>query len=122
MIVSDTIWSERQTPIDVTTDTTTVTLQDGISLYQVNLGAIDTEIVFSTAAIDAAMAAGGYNVITFELLVVMGGTVQTVDFPATVRWIDNIPPTMNAPNKSYLLLLRSYDGGETWYGTTEGSF
>ena len=75
MITNDTIWSERQTPIDVTTDTTTVTLQDGISLYQVNLGAIDTEIVFSTAAIDSVLQAGEFNVISFELLVVMPGTV-----------------------------------------------
>lgn len=122
MITNDTIWSERQTPIDVTTDTTTVTLQDGISLYQVNLGAIDTEIVFSTAAIDSVLQAGEFNVISFELLVVMPGTVRTIDFPATVGWLDDIPPTMNAPNKSYLILFRSYDGGASWIGAQEGSF
>lgn len=121
MITNDTIWSELQTPIDVTGELTTVTLQDGISLYQVNPGALDTELTFSTNAIQPAMTAGGYNIITFELIVHMT-TVQTIDFPENITWLDNIPPTMNAPNKDYLILFRSYDGGETWIGAPEGSW
>lgn len=122
MVTNDTIWSELQTPITITGETTTVTIQDGISLYQVNVGAIDTELVFSTAAIGAAMTGGGFNVITFELIVKMGTTVQTIEFPENIDWLDNIPPTMNAPNKYYLILFRSYDGGETWIGAPEGSW
>ena len=122
MITNDTIWSEKQTPITVTADVTTITLQSGISLYEVDFGAVDTELAFSTSAIAGALTAGGYNVITFELLVKMGATVQTVDFPENVSWLNNIPPTMNAANKTYLLLFRSYDGGESWIGTQEGSW
>jgi len=121
MITNDTIWSELQTPIDVTGELTTVTIQDGISLYQVNPGALDTELTFSTNAIQPAMTAGGYNIITFELIVHMT-TVKTIDFPENITWLDNIPPTMNAPNKDYLILFRSYDGGQTWIGAPEGSW
>lgn len=122
MITNDTIWSAKQTPITVTADVTTITLQSGISLYEVDFGAVDTELAFSTSAIAGALTAGGYNVITFELLVKMGATVQTIDFPESVSWLNNIPPTMNAANKTYLLLFRSYDGGESWIGTQEGSW
>ena len=122
MITNDTIWSEKQTPITVTADVTTITLQSGISLYEADFGSTDTELVFSTSAIAGALTAGGYNVITFELLVKMWSTVQTVDFPENVSWLNNIPPTMNAANKTYLLLFRSYDGGESWIGTQEGSW
>ena len=51
MITNDTIWSEMQTPISVTQETTTITLQDGISLYKLNVGSVDTEVDFSTSAI-----------------------------------------------------------------------
>lgn len=122
MITNDTIWSEKQTPQDITTGTTTISLQDGISLYQVNVGSIDTELFFSTANINSALIAGDYNVISFELLVVMGSTVQTIEFPETVTWLDNIPPTMNVKSKTYLLMFRSYDGGQTWIGVQEGSW
>jgi len=122
MITNDTIWSEMQTPQTITAETTTITLQDGISLYKLISGSVDTEITFSTSQISAALAAGDYNVITFELLVEMGSTVQTLEIPETVSWLDNLPTTMNAQNKSYLILFRSYDGGASWIGAAEGSF
>lgn len=122
MITNDTIWSEMKTPQTITEETTTITLQDGISLYKLISGSVDTEITFSTSQISSALAAGDYNVITFELLVEMGSTVQTLEFPETVSWLDNIPPTMNAANKDYLILFRSYDGGASWIGAPEGSW
>lgn len=111
-----------QTPISVTAETTTITLQDGISVYKLNVGSVDTEVEFSTSAINQSLMSGGYNIIRFEVIVSMGVTVQTIEFPENVNWIDNIPPTMNAASKNYLILFTSYDGGESWYGAPEGSW
>lgn len=122
MLTNDTIWSEMQTPIDVTQETTTITLQDGISLYKLNVGSTDTEVDFATSTIAPSMISGSYNVIRFEVIVSMGSTVQTIEFPENVTWIDSIPPTMNAANKNYLILFTSYDGGQSWLGAPEGSW
>lgn len=122
MVTNDTIWSEMQTPISVTAETTTIALQDGISLYKLNVGSTDTEVDFSTTALSQALAGGGLNVIRFEVIVSMGATVQTIEFPENVTWIDSIPPTMNAASKNYLILFTSYDGGQSWLGAPEGSW
>ena len=62
------------------------------------------------------------EVLTFELLVVMGATVYTIAFPNTLTWLDTNPPTFATPSKSYLLAFRSYDNGQSWIGTSQGMF
>ena len=121
MIVSDTIWSELQTPIDVTGETTTITLQDGISGYQINMGSVDTEINFVTTALNQAMLANDTNAFGFDLFISMGSTVHTIEFPENVIWLCDLPPVMNAPNKLYLIHVWSLDGGETYLATDMGS-
>ena len=52
------------------------------------------------------------------LLVLRMEAAAVVTFPATVRWVGDMPSLENG--KSYELLFRSYDGGESWIGTGVG--
>ena len=92
---SDTIFASMASQ-DAASPTTTVVLVPDKSIYK------DT----------SALNVGPGEVISFELIVSMGPTVQEVDFPEGVAWYDDIAPVMSAPSKDYTYQFRSFDGGD----------
>ena len=116
---SDTIYASMIS-VDATSAETTVALNDITSIYKVVMDDDDTEIAFDTSALTVETG----QVISFELVVSMGATVQEVDFPAGVTWYDRIAPVMSAASKDYTFQFRSFDGGTSWVGgnqTSEGN-
>ena len=97
-------------------ESSTVTLQDNVTIYKYTVGA-NTTFSFSTASLVRAT-----GVLTFELYIVMPSTVYTISFPGTVSWLNNEAPSMSTPSKTYMCVFRSLDGGSTWLGSKEGAF
>lgn len=71
-----------------------------------------------TLAFTNAFASG--TVTTWALILQMGGTAYTVNWPASVRWAGGAAPTLSGINKMDLLAFMSRDGGTTWYGQLVG--
>ena len=113
---ADTLYASMIT-VNATGEETTVALNNETSIYKVVLDDADTEIAFDTSALN--IEAG--QVISFELVVSMGATVQMVDFPAGVTWYDDIAPVLSAASKDYTLQFRSFDGGTSWVGGNQTS-
>ena len=113
---SDTIFATMASQ-DAASPTTTVVLVPDKSIYKVVIDDADTEIEFDTSALNA----GADEVISFELVVSMGPTVQEVDFPEGVSWYDDIAPVMSAASKDYTFQFRSFAGGTSWVGGNQVS-
>jgi len=113
---SDTIFASMASQ-DAASPTTTVVLVPDKSIYKVVIDDADTEIEFDTSALNV----GPGEVISFELIVSMGSTVQEVDFPAGVTWYDGIAPVMSAASKDYTYQFRSFDGGDNIVGGNQVS-
>lgn len=113
---SDTIFATMASQ-DATAGETVVVLVPDKSIYKVVIDDEDTEISFDTSGLNV----GAGEVISFELIVSMGPTVQEVDFPAGVAWYDDIAPVMSAPSKDYTYQFRSFDGGDNLVGGNQTS-
>lgn len=113
---SDTIFATMASQ-DAASPTTTVVLVPDKSIYKVVIDDADTEIEFDTSALNA----GAGEVISFELVVSMGPTVQEVDFPEGIAWYDDIAPVMSAASKDYTFQFRSFDGGDNFVGGNQVS-
>jgi hypothetical protein len=60
------------------------------------------------------------TVTVWSLILQMGGTAYTVNWPASVKWAGGAAPTLSGINKMDILSFMSYDGGTTWYGQLIG--
>lgn len=59
---------------------------------------------------------------SFTLIINMGATVQTLTFPASVKWQGGEIPDMTEADTTYVLTFLSTDGGTTWLGMFGGEF
>ena len=59
---------------------------------------------------------------SFTLIITMGATVQTLTFPASVKWQGEEIPDLTTASKTYVLTFVSVDGGTTWLGMFGGEF
>ena len=87
------------------------------AMYKKSIAA-NTTLIFD----DSNLTIESNEVMTFELVIVMGATVYTVTFPNNVTWLEGNAPVMTTLNKSYICTFRSYDGGTNWIGCYQGSF
>lgn len=113
---SDTIFATMASQ-DATAGETVVVLVPDKSIYKVVIDDEDTEISFDTSGLNV----GADEVISFELVVSMGPTVQEVDFPENTAWYDDIAPVMSAASKDYTFQFRSFDGGDNLVGGNQVS-
>ncbi len=59
---------------------------------------------------------------SFTLIITMGATVETLTFPASVKWQGGEIPDMTTASKTYVLTFVTVDGGTTWLGMFGGEF
>lgn len=95
----------------------TITLDRTKAMYKKEITA-STTFVFDTSNLTIA----NNEVMTFELVMVMGSTAFNITYPSTVTWLEGSVPVTTLPNKTYLLAFRSYDGGTSWIGSYQGKF
>ena len=83
------------------------------SVYDVTISANVTNLSFVNAIPNEAMS--------FTLIVTQGSTARTITWPASVKWADdNIQPTINIPNRTFVLSFMTANGGNIWYGFLAG--
>lgn len=107
------IWADKPyQPIEKLSGATVPLYKDRI-LYYKQIAATTTFIFNSTAILlDSDRA------YTFELIIYMP-TVYSIAFPSTVKWQDDITPTMTSSGY-YFFAFRTIDGGLTWKGSLQG--
>lgn len=59
---------------------------------------------------------------SFTLIIDMGATVNTLSFPASVKWQGGEIPDLTEANKTYVLTFLSINGGTNWLGMFGGAF
>lgn len=50
-----------------------------------------------------------------------GGTARTVAWPASVQWSGGTAAVITTINKTYIIKLKTINGGTRWYGSQEGT-
>ena len=100
-----------QTSSDLTNGT--IVLNRNISIYRHTATAA---ITFSFDTSGLGLTNG--ETATFELKVTMAA-VQTLTFPATVKWLDGEAPDISSAG-IYYFVFRTDDNGTTWYGNSQG--
>lgn len=84
------------------------------SVFTVSLNGNITTLTLSNAPV----AGFGY---TMLLQFTADGTARTVTWPASVKWPNNVAPSLSSTNtKVDIFTLTTHDGGTTWYGSTVG--
>ena len=96
--------------------TNTIVLEDDTALYKRSISAAET-IYFDTSELSSTSGMA----ITFELYLTMGSTAYAVSFSG-VTWLNNETPSISTPNKTYMFVFRTLDGGTTWLGSKEGAY
>ena len=115
----DTIYSECAAMVTASGSSTSISLVDDVSWYQLR-AAVNTTVNFSLTNLSRANLER--PVIMFYLKLDMPSTVTTVSWPSSVKWLNDMTPIMNAGGKSYLLLFCSFDMGANWVASKVGSF
>jgi hypothetical protein len=58
---------------------------------------------------------------SFTLILNQSTSANTVTWPSSVKWPDdNLAPTINIANRTFILSFMTPNGGTTWYGFLEG--
>ena len=96
--------------------TNTIGLEDDTAIYKRTVSASET-IYFDTSELSSSSGMA----ITFELYITMGATAYAVSFSG-VTWLNNETPSISTPNKTYMFVFRTLDGGTTWLGSKEGAY
>lgn len=91
----------------------TIVLNRNISIYRHTATAA---ITFSFDTSGLGLTNG--ETATFELKVTMAA-VQTLTFPASVKWLDGEAPDVSSAG-IYYFVFRTDDNGTTWYGNSQG--
>lgn len=94
------------------------------------LGAYTEELLTTTGAINLTLGNNFYRNATanttftvtnvkakahsFSLFIQMGGTVTTLTFPSSFKWVGKEIPDMTEPNTEYLVSCVTRDSGVTW--------
>jgi len=91
----------------------TVALENKPTIYKITPSAATT-FTFSTTNLTLSSSRS----YTFELCVDMS-TVQTLTFPASVKWQDDETPDLSETG-TYFLVFRTIDGGTNWFGNLQG--
>jgi hypothetical protein len=99
--------------VSISSGTLTIDLATG-TLFEVSLNQN-----ISTLTINNAASSG--KVSTFSLMFVGDGTPRTITWPASVKWPNDVPPTLSASNGAVdVFTFFTRNGGTTWYGIIAG--
>ena len=93
----------------------TIPLALGTSLYKLTPSGNITSMSFNTSNISA----GNSVAYTFELCLVMTGSVYTIAWPSSLIWMDGITPDLSSTG-TYFFAFRTINGGTTWLGNLQG--
>ena len=105
---------ELKSAPSISTNTLTLNLNTGGSVFEVALNANITTLTISNPPTSGTS-------ITFILAFVADGTPRTVTWPASVKWAGGTAPTLTATNaKKDIFTFTTYDGGTTYYATIVG--
>lgn len=104
--------SEVSGSISISSNTLTVDLSSGATVFYVSLNAnINT---FSVTNVPASVS-------SFTLILTADGTPRSITWGGSVKWPGATPPTLTSTNnKVDILSFVSMDGGSTWYGFVGG--
>ena len=101
-VVSDT-WNTSTQEIDLST----------ALVHNVTITSNVTSLTFSNAPANKATS--------FTLILNQSSNANTVTWPASVKWADdNLQPTINIANRTFILSFMTPNGGTTWYGFLAG--
>jgi len=115
----NTIWFGVADEIVANTTVTTITLQDGVYVYPVDVQT-DTTLVFDTSQLTRPGVAAANWGTQFMVLLKMGSTVYPVTFPSGIKWNCGIGPMLNAINKIYMCRFDTI-GADVTIGNCDGS-
>ena len=82
-------------------------------VHNITITANVTSLTFSNAPSGKATS--------FTLILNQSSNANTVTWPASVKWADdNLQPTINIANRTFILSFMTPNGGTTWYGFLAG--
>lgn len=104
-----------------TLETYTEKIQATTGIINLSLATVftDTPSASRTYSITNAKSGVAHS---FTLIITMGATVQTLTFPASIKWQGGEIPDLSTASKTYVLTFMTVDGGVNWLGMFGGEF